>query len=153
VLLRLPPVPPALPRTRDPAAFIGLFLEPQLPRVALLRATCPPVPRPPLTRPALALSPPLHVAPPPPDPPRTPPACQQLLHACRASPSLKACLGVPLDFFYPFHRAALLLFPSSTRLPSPELRRCLGSPSSATSAAPHPQASAPTALLQPTKAH
>jgi hypothetical protein len=61
-----------------------------------------------------------------------------LLHVRRVSPSLKACPGVPLDFFYPFHCAALPLFPSSARLLSPELRRCLGSLSSAASAVSHP---------------
>jgi hypothetical protein len=79
--------------------------------------------------------------------------CQQLLRARRASPSLKACLGVPLDFFYSFHRAALPLFPSSARVLSPELRHCLGSPSSAASAASHPRSSAPVAPPPPTNAH
>jgi hypothetical protein len=80
-------------------------------------------------------------------------ACQQLLHLRSAPPSLKACLGVPLDFFYPFHRAAFPLFPSSARVLSPELRRCLSSPSTAASATSHPRSSAPAAPPPPTDAH
>jgi hypothetical protein len=79
-------------------------------------------------------------------------ACQQLLHVRSASRSLKACPGVPLDFFYPFHHAALLLLPPSARLPSLELRRSSCPPSSAASAASHLQFNAPVAPPQPTKA-
>jgi hypothetical protein len=80
-------------------------------------------------------------------------AYQSLLRARHASPGLKACPGVPLNFFYPFHRAALPFFPSSTRVLLPELRRCLSSPLSAASAASHPRSSAPVAPPPHTDAH
>jgi hypothetical protein len=95
----------------------------------------------------------LHVAPAMPEPPRARRPCQLLLHARRASPSLKACPGVPLDFFYPFHRTALLLLPSSARLPSPEPRRSPWSQSSAASTTSHLRSNAPAAPPRPTEAH
>jgi hypothetical protein len=80
-------------------------------------------------------------------------ACQQLLHLRCAPLGLKARPGVPLNFFYTLHRIALPLLSSSARVLSPELRRCLGSPSTAAPAASHPQSSAPAAPPPPTDAH
>jgi hypothetical protein len=80
-------------------------------------------------------------------------ACQQLLHLRRAPLGLKARPGVPLNFFYTLHCTALPLLSSSARLPPPELRRCLGSPSTAASAASHPRSNALVAPLPPPDAH
>jgi hypothetical protein len=80
-------------------------------------------------------------------------ACQQLLHRRRAPLGLKAHPGVPLDFFYTLHCIALPLLSSFARVLSPELCRCLGSPSTAAPAASHPRSSAPAAPLPPTDAH
>jgi hypothetical protein len=80
-------------------------------------------------------------------------AYQQLLRTRRASPGLKACPGVPLDFFYPFHRAALPFFPSSTRVLSPELRLLPRLAVVSRSTTFHPLSSAPVAPLPPIDAH
>jgi hypothetical protein len=80
-------------------------------------------------------------------------SCPQLLHLRRAPLSLKARPRVPLDFFSTLHCAALPRSPSSARLLSPEPHRCLGSPSTAASAASHPRSSALAAPPQPTEAH
>jgi hypothetical protein len=76
---------------RRPAALASHVPRTGRPHAALSRATCPPAPCPPPSRPRAGFSSLFHIAPPPPEPPRRRRPCQLQLRACSASPGLKTC--------------------------------------------------------------